>query len=87
MNQQGREHQEEHVSMQMICYVVTTISPRETLLTAKSEAVVERKARTDLIPAQISAARSIFRNEIDKMVRKFKTDASPSSTKVTSPRA
>ena len=40
--------------------------------TAPRQAAVERKAMTGTLPELIASVRSIFRNEIDKMVTKFK---------------
>ncbi|MEP6822052.1 MAG: hypothetical protein ABI946_06860 [Chthoniobacterales bacterium] len=41
--------------------------------TAPRQAAVERKAMTSVLSEQLPAVRSIFRNELDKMVTKFKT--------------
>ncbi|MGZ5522475.1 MAG: hypothetical protein ACXWF1_05000 [Chthoniobacterales bacterium] len=55
---------------------VTALSTAKTtfagMKTAPRSAAVERSAQTTSIPQLIATARSIFRNELDKMVTKFK---------------
>ncbi len=45
----------------------------KNMKTAPRQAQTERKAQTETLPEVIAEARSIFRNEIDKMMTKFKT--------------